>query len=743
MGGSILTDEKEKQREKERKKYLAKKIKKESETYFKIYWNYKRCYWKNFPFDKLNKITYIHRPGRVKDEDKDVTFNDVIIMADTETSKKRPGEPYHNHIVAWTISIRAFGKNICTLYGSRPSEMIACFEKLLENMRGQKTICYLHNLPFDWIGLRKFMIAKFGIPCKQLNVKQFYPIYIEFPGGLILRDSLILSQTSLEKWANDLDVEHKKAVGLWDYDKFRNQGEEDNFTEAEKEYIEHDTLAGVECIDSLMIKLGKTICTMPWTMTGIVREEVKKEGKKHHAHDTFLKLLPTWEQQQKLERIYHGGFTHGNRHFYGKLISTKDGWDFVEGYDFSSSYPFTLVSEMYPAESFREETHMTIEEILESADQYAYMFKLTLIGVELISDQMPMPMLQLSKCIDCKNPVLDNGKIVQSEFLQIYMNEVDLEVFASMYKWQYAKITECEVAKKAYLPRWFTDLVYKLFKEKTMLKGGDPVLYALAKGRLNSLYGMTVQHPCKPDIVEQYNFDPEKNLYDYADITEEAMKEKYKQYGENKSNVLNYFIGCWVTSYAMRNLFRLGACIDYKHGGEWFYSDTDSIYCVGMDRTKLSKYNENVKQILTERGYGAVLHKGREYWLGIAEHDELEDAYSEFKFMGAKRYVGRCKEDGELHLTCAGVPKKRGVKCLNDDINEFKLGKIFDGITTGKLTHTHFIIPEIYIDKNGNETGDSIDLSPCDYKLSMAELEEWDPFSEEVFIQVYDEDFIL
>ena len=68
MGGSILTDEK---KEKEHKKYLAKKIKKESETYFKVYWNYKRCYWKNFPFDKLNKITYIHRPGRVKDEDKD------------------------------------------------------------------------------------------------------------------------------------------------------------------------------------------------------------------------------------------------------------------------------------------------------------------------------------------------------------------------------------------------------------------------------------------------------------------------------------------------------------------------------------------------------------------------------------------------------------------------------------------------------------------------------------------------
>ena len=109
--------------------------------------------------------------------------------------------------------------------------------------------------------------------------------------------------------------------------------------------------------------------------------------------------------------------------------------------------------------------------------------------------------------------------------------------------------------------------------------------------------------------------------------------------------------------------------------------------------------------------------------------------------MGAKRYVGRCKADGELHLTCAGVPKKAGVKCLHDDIGEFYVGKIFDGITTGKLTHTHFILPEIYLDENGNETGDSIDLSPCDYKLSQADLFDWDPFEEEIEFQIYDESY--
>lgn len=249
---------------------------------------------------------------------------------------------------------------------------------------------------------------------------------------------------------------------------------------------------------------------------------------------------------------------------------------------------------------------------------------------------------------------------------------------------------------------------------------------------------MACQHPCKPDIVECY--DGSDELYHVKDMSVDALKEKYKQYGENKGNVLNYFIGCWTTSTAMRNLFRLGSCIDYKNGGEWFYSDTDSIYCVGMNKEKLKAYNDDVKKKLTERGYGAVLHNGREYWLGIAEHDPKTDAYKEFKFMGAKRYVGRGK-DNRLHLTCAGIPKKKGLKCLMNDINEFYMGKIFSGTLTGKLTHTHFIVKDIYVDENGNETGDSIDLSPCDYKLSQADLYEWDPFSEDVEIQVYDDEY--
>ena len=178
-----------------------------------------------------------------------------------------------------------------------------------------------------------------------------------------------------------------------------------------------------------------------------------------------------------------------------------------------------------------------------------------------------------------------------------------------------------------------------------------------------------------------------------------------------------YFWGVWTTSYALRNLMDLGKCIDYDNGGIWCYSDTDSIYAVGMNKEKVRQYNQRCIDKLKANNYSAVTVEGKTYYLGIAEH---EGSYKEFKFTGAKRY---CKRDleGKLSITVAGVPKS-GVKCLDDDINNFKPLICFDGITTGKLQHEYNYVNEIYIDEKGNITGDNINLNPCDYILDSESL---------------------
>lgn len=408
------------------------------------------------------------------------TYNDIIIMADTETSKSGEPDNIENHVVIWTISARAAGVNLFTLYGRTPSEFCECLQAMMEFMKGQYTLVYFHNLSYDYVFLRKFMFRYFGYPERQLNTKPHYPVSLEFENGLILRDSLILAQRSLEKWGKDLNIEHQKAVGSWDYALVRHQ--DTPITEEELHYIEHDTLAGVECLDALRAQLNKKIWTMPYTATGIPREDVRKIGKKNRAKDAFSRSAPDLDLYKMQEACYHGGYTHANRHIINFIHPAVC-------YDFASEYPFTMLSERFPMERFTRLDDCTPEHILKNSWKYGYMFKLVLIGADLKDDAIPMPVLQFSKCTVKINAVTDNGRILYADYIEIYITEQDLSIIMDQYSFRGARCVEVYAAEKDYLPRWLTDYIYKLFTDKTMLKGGDPVAYALAKAKLNSVYG--------------------------------------------------------------------------------------------------------------------------------------------------------------------------------------------------------------------------------------------------------------
>lgn len=696
---------------------------------------YKMYHWKDLDYNILSNIMYLRRSGRGQND----SWADVIIMADTETSKKSKTTEGPNHVVAWTISIRFFDMNICTLYGHRPDTFCSCLERLRDNIKADRFIVFFHNLPYDYTFLRLFLFDKFGYPEKQLNIKSHYPLFINFHNGIQLRDSLMLAQRSLDKWAKDLQVEHQKAVGYWDYEKLRNQHED--FSNDELTYIEHDTLAGVECIDKTIKALNKSIYSLPYTATGIPREEVRKRGKENNAKSLFNRLFPSYEQYLKLLKVFHGGFTHANRHLIDELIEGM-----ITCYDFASSYPYVLLSRKYPMEKFTPLNDCSIYDIIKSKDTSAYMFKLILVKPHLKNDFTPMPVLQKSKCVKTINEVVDNGRILGADYLEIYTNEMDASIIVDQYTWDQEFCVEVEGAYKDYLPRWFTDYIFELFKAKCELKETaeeDPVSYALAKAKLNSVYGLSVQHSIKEQINEvlEYYVDDDGVEHfpgDYVKDDTLDPKEEYQKYLSNKGNILLYFWGCWCTSYAMFNLFQLGKCIKEDDKiSHWIYSDTDSIYSDSWDLEKVKAYNEQAKQMLLDNGYGAVTVKGKEYWLGVAEHDK---DYIQYKTQGAKRYCGRGCKDNKLHITVAGVPKK-GVICLNDDINNFTKGFNFPGSETGKLTHTYYMVDKIYTDKEGNITGDSIDLKPCDYLLDDAKLDRpdwWRLFDEEITMQVYE-----
>lgn len=679
-------------------------------------WNYVRLYWDDFDYAILDNCIY------KKSHKKAIkTYNDITIMIDTETSKP---EEYSdtfkdNHVVIWTLSIRLLDVNICTLYGRKPSDLMKCIKRIIESMKGDKTIFFWHNMSYDYVFVRKFLFAAFGEPVNMLNVKSHYPINIDFENGVCFRDSLILSQRGLEKWAKDMCVEHQKAIGSWDYNALRHQNT--HLSDDELHYAEFDTLAGVECIDALKNQLHKDIGTLPFTSTGILRELMQKVGIKNGAREWFLKSCPTWEQYQKQVKIYHGGYAHGNRHKANKIIAN------VLGGDFTSSYPYQLFKK-YPVGRWVSLKNKSIDYILKYKDEYAFMFKLILVKPILKDDEIPMPYLQLSKC-ETINAVVDNGRILAADYIEIYTNEIDLALIASQYDLSGGSIcTEVEVSCKDYLPRWFTDIVYQLFYDKSTLKHKDKILYNIQKFKLNACYGLCCQRWDRPLISEDFETG------EYTVDEDTPAEELFLKYIKKRTTILPYSIGVWCTSYAVEALFRMGQMCD------WLYSDTDSVYGTNWNMQEVNKYNQECINFMQERGYESIVLNGRHFDLGVIAFDE-ESYYRKFKYLGAKRYAGTHR-DGTLAITVAGVPKEKGAACLKGDLRKFKKGFIFDGATTGKLTHTHNYIDEIYINEYGDEVGDSIDLSPCNYELDSVpykSIMDWVYSSEEITIECADD----
>ena len=708
-------------------------------NYLKDNWHYKRYFFKDFNYNILQNAI-VRKFNSWGNE----TYNDLTMMIDTETSKKRKDvyiertikrvngktevvkeyQPFNNHVVVWTLSIRLFELDICTLYGRKPSELIECIKLIQNVLKGKYTLFYLHNLTYDYTYLRKFLFKEFGYPVEQLNVKSHYPIQIKFENGLILKDSLILAQRKLEKWAEDLDAPAKKKTGKWDYDKLRNQNTP--LTEDELTYAEYDTLSGTQCIDILKNQLGKKLGNMPYTATGILRDELKKLASENKAKILFNKIVPDFETYMFLVDMFHGGYVHGNKEYLESNL-LKD----VQGYDFASSYIFCLLCCKYPITKFIElKKKIDFDYIERNSEDHAFMFRIRLANVRLKDPNFPMPVLQFSKCKTI-NDVTDNGRIIAAQFLEAKTNEIDLKLIRKYYDFdeKYSVIWDVKTAKKGYLPDWFRNHLYKLFIDKTRLKGMG-ILYGIQKGKLNAGFGLSVQRMDKmmfieifEDIIETNEKGIEVEYHDGMYKLDNSIppEEVYLKNIKKRSVFLPYQWGVWTTSYALEHLFELGSCCKL-----WLYSDTDSVYGMGWNKKLVKKLNYKYRKMNEKAGFKAVNHKGKDYWLGVAE-TSLGDKYSEFKYMGAKRYCGRSKEDNKLHITVAGVPKSAADQ-LNDDIKNFKLNFVFDGTKSGKKTHNYLFVDDIYIDEYGNETADSVDLSPCDYKLDVVEyhsLEEY------------------
>ena len=580
------------------------------------------------------------------------------------------------------------------------------------NLKERYIVVYVHNLSYE-----------FQFICKWFNWIDIFadserkPIKATTDTHFIFKCSYRLSGYSLEVLANNLKSHNiKKMVGDLDYNLIRNS--KTPISKEELKYCENDVLIVTSYIDEQINEFGN-IEKIPLTQTGKVRRYVRKQCFQNKEYQYFIKELTIEKPEYMLlKNAFMGGFTHCNAMYTNKICQN------VTSYDFTSSYPTVLISEKYPMSKGKEVYITTETELLNLIKNYCVLVDLQFDNIK--TSFMYEQIISYSKCRNVKNPLINNGRIVQADTLTITCTDIDFLNIKDFYKWDSMKIGLCYIYKKDYLPKEFIKTILHLYKSKTELKGvdGKEVEYLHSKELLNSLYGM-----CVTSIVhDTVNFNGAEWTTENGNLDEEL-----KNYNTDKNRFLFYHWGVWCTAYARNNLYTgIRECKD-----DYIYSDTDSIKIFNADKHKnyFEKYNEWIVQKLEKclKYHNIPLDyispktiKGETKTLGIWDFDGF---YTDFKTLGAKRYIYR--KDDKISITVCGLSKKSGKEFIENQKKPFLFfndGMFVDCEHTGKMTHTYIDreIENIITDYLGNQAyyheKSFIHLEKTDYLLSLSDM---------------------
>ena len=580
------------------------------------------------------------------------------------------------------------------------------------NLKERYIVVYVHNLSYE-----------FQFICKWFNWIDIFadserkPIKATTDTHFIFKCSYRLSGYSLEVLANNLKSHNiKKMVGDLDYNLIRNS--KTPISKEELKYCENDVLIVTSYIDEQINEFGN-IEKIPLTQTGKVRRYVRKQCFQNKEYQYFIKELTIEKPEYMLlKNAFMGGFTHCNAMYTNKICQN------VTSYDFTSSYPTVLISEKYPMSKGKEVYISTETELLNLIKNYCVLVDLQFTNIK--TSFMYEQIISYSKCRNVKNPLINNGRIVQADTLTISCTDVDFLNIRDFYKWDSMKIGLCYIYKKDYLPKEFIKTILHLYKSKTELKGvdGKEVEYLHSKELLNSLYGM-----CVTSIVhDTVNFNGAEWTTENGNLDEEL-----KNYNTDKNRFLFYHWGVWCTAYARNNLYTgIRECKD-----DYIYSDTDSIKIFNADKHKnyFEKYNKWIVQKLEKclKYHNIPLDyispktiKGETKTLGIWDFDGF---YTMFKTLGAKRYI--FQKDDKISITVCGLSKKSGKEFIENQEKPFLFfndGMFVDCEHTGKMTHTYIDreIENVITDYLGNQAyyheKSFIHLEKTDYLLSLSDM---------------------
>lgn len=563
------------------------------------------------------------------------------------------------------------------VFWGRTLEDFKDFLQELEYYEPHRKIVYIHNFSFEF----QFLI----------NVLQFdyvfarqarKPLFAEW-NTYQFRCSYFLTNMSLAVWAEQRKLKVKKLVGDLDYTILRTP--KTKLTDTELAYCFNDVLVMYYGLLQYKEKYGHII-DIPFTQTGEVRKEVIERmnvSSEYKYRKRCLKLIPeTIEDYSLLCDCFMGGYTHSN------AIHTNIVLENIRSKDIASSYPTVMCLEKYPMTYF-EET-IPCDDYFNN-DNYSYIIT---FDVEHLRSKRWNTWLSFSKCAKIKGYSLDNGRVLNADFVQLSLTNIDYEMFQLCYDFENLNIIDFRVSSNDYLSPTFVKYILELYGNKTTLKGIEEQepLYMKSKQYINSMYGMMVTK----NITDTIEF--EEDRWKKELLNENSFYTKIASEKKKLSKTFGAFqFGVWVTAYARRNLWKGILALDYNV----VYCDTDSIKYIDCDSNFFNEYNEKIADRENMRADMLGIprdtfipkdKKGISHRLGIYDDEGM---YKKFKTLGAKKYCYINKKN-ELLMTVSGV-RKSAVSQLHD-IDDFKDGTVFDVEHAQKLLMTYIddMIPIVW-----------------------------------------------
>ena len=566
----------------------------------------------------------------------------------------------------------------------------------------KRIIIWVHSLKFEFQFMKDYFKWK-----KVFAINNRTPIYALTDIGIEFRCSYILSNLSLENVGKSLQkYKVQKLVGALNYDLIRH--EKTPLEPQTINYIINDVLVVSAYIKERIEEVNGNITRLPLTATGYCRIFVRNNClgvKDNRQFKHFRKIIDhltidTVEEYQQLTRAFMGGFTHCNAVHACKVLHD------VDSFDFTSAYPYALISEKMPMSKSRLVHVKTVDEVLRYNKLYFTIFDVKFENLQprFFNENY----ISFSKCNEIKNPIINNGRVVSASLLSTTISGIDFDIIRRVYTWDKIYFKDFRVYIKDYLPKEIILSILELYKNKTTLKDvpGQEDFYTKNKQLLNSIYGMMVTSVISP-------------FFDYDDIegwteTKRDIKTELDRYNKSKKRFLFFPWGIACTAYVRRNLWSgiLAFNGDDKPNAasvnDYIYSDTDSLKVLHADKHKdyIERYNKLVEYKLKKVSehynipfemFAPKTVEGEVKMIGVwdcetAVNGMYKGPWKCFKSLGAKRYMILTQDD-KLTLTVSGVNKKYAIPYILDHYGKENAFTIFNNDLvipeehTGKLTH--------------------------------------------------------